>query len=152
MSFKPWLNAATDDTAAVGEKRARYPTTGIAGCCARAASDHATAAPPNTVINERRFTARSLSAFGRMPFPLAPSTGLRRNLPYPFPRQPECIPGRLERYACLACLGNGPIAIHPASNLLLHFGDHRVCEPFPLFHARCAPYPHLCHQPDVRGI
>jgi hypothetical protein len=26
------------------------PTTGIAGCCARAASGHATAAPPTTVI------------------------------------------------------------------------------------------------------
>jgi hypothetical protein len=31
------------------------PTNGIAGCCARAASGHATATPPSSVMNERRF-------------------------------------------------------------------------------------------------
>jgi hypothetical protein len=31
------------------------PTTGIAGCCARAASGHAAAAPPSRVMNARRF-------------------------------------------------------------------------------------------------
>jgi len=30
------------------------PITGIAGCCARAASGHATAAPPASVMNSRR--------------------------------------------------------------------------------------------------
>ena len=30
------------------------PTTGIVGCCARAASGHAAAAPPNSVMNWRR--------------------------------------------------------------------------------------------------
>jgi hypothetical protein len=30
------------------------PITGIAGCCARAASGHATAAPPSSVMNSRR--------------------------------------------------------------------------------------------------
>jgi hypothetical protein len=33
------------------------PITGIAGCCARAASGHAAAAPPSSVIKSRRFTA-----------------------------------------------------------------------------------------------
>ncbi len=33
----------------------RNPITGIAGCCARAASGHATAAPPRSVMNSRRF-------------------------------------------------------------------------------------------------
>ena len=32
----------------------RKPTTGIAGCCARAASGHATAAPPSSAMNSRR--------------------------------------------------------------------------------------------------
>jgi len=36
------------------------PITGIAACCARAASGHETAAPPSSVMNSRRFTAPSL--------------------------------------------------------------------------------------------
>src|SRR5262249_32971216 len=39
------------------------PITGIAGCCARAASGHATAAPPSSVIKSRRFTARCPPCF-----------------------------------------------------------------------------------------
>jgi hypothetical protein len=31
------------------------PTTGNSGCCARAASGHATAVPPSSVMNSRRF-------------------------------------------------------------------------------------------------
>ena len=31
------------------------PTTGIVGCCARAASGHVAAAPPTSVMNSRRF-------------------------------------------------------------------------------------------------
>jgi hypothetical protein len=38
--------------------RATFPT-----CCARAASGHATAAPPMSVMNSRRFTARCLPCF-----------------------------------------------------------------------------------------
>src|SRR5262249_17414155 len=34
----------------------RSPTTSIVGCCARAASGHATAAPPRSVMNSRRLT------------------------------------------------------------------------------------------------
>ena len=37
----------------------RRRTTGIAGCCARAASGHV-AATPSSVMNERRFTGRCL--------------------------------------------------------------------------------------------
>ena len=33
----------------------RNPITGSASCCARAASGHATAAPPSSVMNSRRF-------------------------------------------------------------------------------------------------
>ena len=33
----------------------KNPITGIAACCARAASGHATAAPPSSVMNSRRF-------------------------------------------------------------------------------------------------
>ena len=33
----------------------RYPITGIAGCCARAASGHAAAEPPSKLGNARRF-------------------------------------------------------------------------------------------------
>jgi hypothetical protein len=34
-----------------------YPITGTAGCCARAASGHAAAAPPSSIVNARRFNA-----------------------------------------------------------------------------------------------
>ena len=34
----------------------RKPITGSAGCCARAASGHAAAAPPSSVMNSRRLT------------------------------------------------------------------------------------------------
>jgi len=37
----------------LGDLLLRNPTTGIAGCCARAASGHA-AAPPSSVMNSRR--------------------------------------------------------------------------------------------------
>jgi hypothetical protein len=35
---------------------ARKPTTGIAGCCTRAASGHVAAVPPSSVMNSRRFS------------------------------------------------------------------------------------------------
>src|SRR5262249_27150137 len=35
------------------------PTTGTAGCCARAVSGHAAAAPPSSVMKSRRFIALS---------------------------------------------------------------------------------------------
>jgi len=39
------------------------PTTGIAGCCARAACGQATAAPLRAKMNSRRLTARYLPCF-----------------------------------------------------------------------------------------
>ena len=39
---------------ASGDVAWRNPITGIAGCCARAASGHAAAAPPSSVMNSRR--------------------------------------------------------------------------------------------------
>src|SRR5262249_49545836 len=52
-SFKPWRNAATWSDDAAEALASRYPTTGIAGCCALAASGHA-AAPPKRAMNSRR--------------------------------------------------------------------------------------------------
>ena len=43
----------------------RNPITGIAGCCARAASGHAAAAPPSSVMNSRRCIIRSPRRRGR---------------------------------------------------------------------------------------
>ena len=40
----------------------RNPITGIAGCCARAASGHAAAAPPSSVMNSRRSHSITSSA------------------------------------------------------------------------------------------
>ena len=42
----------------------RKPITGIAACCARAASGHATAAPPSRVMNSRRLTSSMGSPSG----------------------------------------------------------------------------------------
>src|SRR6516162_5161247 len=39
----------------ISELLFRNPTTGIAGCCARAANGHAAAAPPSSAMNWRRF-------------------------------------------------------------------------------------------------
>jgi len=44
-----------------GEAPLRNPITGIAGCCARAASGHAAAAPPSSVMNSRRLVCRERS-------------------------------------------------------------------------------------------
>src|SRR5262249_1448372 len=55
LSTKPRRNAATRCVVSSGDRALRYPITGIAGCCARAASGHAAAAPPRAKINARRF-------------------------------------------------------------------------------------------------
>src|SRR5262249_28792840 len=56
------LFSPMDDRYAFGEmdevgkmSPVRNPITGIAGCCARAASGHAATAPPSRVMNSRRF-------------------------------------------------------------------------------------------------
>ena len=45
----------------LGERLLRNPITGIAGCCARAASGHAAAAPPSSVMNSRRLMLSPLA-------------------------------------------------------------------------------------------
>jgi len=48
-------NAVTRFAASARERLRRNPTTGIAGCCARAASGHVATALPKNVMNSRRF-------------------------------------------------------------------------------------------------
>ena len=52
-SFRPWRNAVMSAASASDALR-RNPTTGIAGCCARAANGHATVPPPSSAMNSRR--------------------------------------------------------------------------------------------------
>src|SRR5262249_484225 len=54
-SFSPSRNAVTRSLGtSVSDPLRRNPTTGIAGCWARAASGHAAAAPPSAASNSRR--------------------------------------------------------------------------------------------------
>src|SRR5262249_19840855 len=54
VSPRPPWNPEIGRTHSAADAPLRNPTTGIADCCARAASGH-TAAPPSNVINARRF-------------------------------------------------------------------------------------------------
>jgi hypothetical protein len=54
-SFRSWRNIANRSAFVLGKEPLRILTTG-SRCCARAASGHATAAPPISVMNARRFT------------------------------------------------------------------------------------------------
>ena len=58
LSLSPWLKptkrTSFDDP---GDPLLRNPITGIAGCCARAASGRAATVPPRIVMNARRFIA-----------------------------------------------------------------------------------------------
>src|SRR6478672_8377808 len=56
-SLKPLRNPAKRLAFGSGEPECRNPMTGIAGCCARAASGHAAAAPPSMVMNARLCTS-----------------------------------------------------------------------------------------------
>ena len=53
-SFRPRRNPRDTSVNASGDWLLRKPITGIAGCCARAASGQAAAAPPRSVMNARR--------------------------------------------------------------------------------------------------
>jgi hypothetical protein len=55
VSASPRLNAAVKCALASGDLVLRNPITGIAACCARAATGHAAATPPSSVMNSRRF-------------------------------------------------------------------------------------------------
>src|SRR5215831_12127776 len=59
-SFNPWRNASTRYPSA-GDEGWRNPITGIAGCCARAPSGQAMAAPLASVMNSRRLVCRERS-------------------------------------------------------------------------------------------
>src|SRR5262245_25565408 len=50
----PRRNAVTNRVRSAGDKPLRNPITGIADCCACAASGHAVAAPPSAASNSRR--------------------------------------------------------------------------------------------------
>ena len=73
FSLRPSRNAATRDANSVGEAPFRNPTTGI-GCCARAGSGHAAAAPPRSVMNSRRLMGHTTEAISAIsaPCPHAP--------------------------------------------------------------------------------
>jgi hypothetical protein len=51
--FQAWRKARSRSVIVSGDAAWRNPTTGIAGCCARAASGHA-AVPQSSVMNSRR--------------------------------------------------------------------------------------------------
>src|SRR5262252_4016342 len=53
-SAKPWRNPAKRCVVSSGDLLLRYPITGIADCCARAAIGHAAAPPSSRPMNERR--------------------------------------------------------------------------------------------------
>src|SRR6266540_6275360 len=52
VSLRPWRNGVTRSSEIVPLRR--NPMTGIAACCALAASGHVAAAPPSSVMNWRR--------------------------------------------------------------------------------------------------
>src|SRR5262249_56047857 len=58
-SFRPWPNPVTRCAKLASEVSRRKPITGIAACCALAASGHA-AAPPSSVMKPRRLMASLL--------------------------------------------------------------------------------------------
>src|SRR5262249_44831610 len=64
-SLKPRWKAAMSGANPAGIPPARTPITGIAGCCARAASGHA-AAPPSSVMNSRRLMSDMGACFPRL--------------------------------------------------------------------------------------
>jgi hypothetical protein len=54
IAMAPCRNACVSFGLMSAGKLLRYPITGIAGCCAPAASGHVAAAPPSSVMNSRR--------------------------------------------------------------------------------------------------
>src|SRR5580704_5446181 len=60
-SASPRLNAASRGAKPSGVPSARNPTSGIAGCCACAATGHEAAAPPKSAMKSRRLIAQPLA-------------------------------------------------------------------------------------------
>src|SRR5947208_865252 len=61
-SLSPLRNAAINGSERLGDPVLRTPITGIAFCCARAASGHAAIAPARSATNFRRLMEASPSA------------------------------------------------------------------------------------------
>src|SRR6516225_6630401 len=57
MSDNPARNAASAAADSFADRKLRKPITGIAACCARAASGHATTVLPESLMNSRRLMA-----------------------------------------------------------------------------------------------
>src|SRR5262245_3060402 len=68
-SFRPCRKGSTIYAKPAAGVLLRNPTTGIAACCARAATGHAVAAPPSSVMNWRRLR----SSMGSSPEPAVPA-------------------------------------------------------------------------------
>src|SRR5262249_46405207 len=73
VSRKPCRNASSTYTESSGDRLLKNPITGIAGCCARAASGHAAAAPPSR--NSRRLMSDMGACFPRL-VPMKRSQGI----------------------------------------------------------------------------
>src|SRR5262249_41692888 len=54
VSLRPWRKAAMKFARSAGDPPCKKPTTGVAGCCARAASDQAMADPAIPLMRSRR--------------------------------------------------------------------------------------------------
>ena len=100
-SFRPWRNPRDTSVNASGDWLLRKPITGIAGCCARAASGQAAAAPPRSVMNARRPRPRVPAE--RAPGCARSGTTLDRERE-PGPRATRCGPAAsaILRFASLA--------------------------------------------------
>src|SRR5215467_3591193 len=85
-SLRPRRNAVNQWGCSPANVTLRNPITGIAACCARAASGHAAAAPPTSVMNSRRFTASDSRASHRKD-----STPRHGRLLHPTPVRNEMI-------------------------------------------------------------
>src|SRR5262249_311624 len=57
VSFKPWRKTPTRSAYGPGEVLPMYPIIGTLGCCARAASGHATLVLLKSLMNSRRLMA-----------------------------------------------------------------------------------------------
>src|SRR6266481_7293898 len=75
----PSLAKRFPDLVLSGELLLRNPITGIAACCARAASGHA-AAPPRSAMNSRRLMP-SMGTFSPVIWPVPQSGGRTLSLP-----------------------------------------------------------------------
>jgi hypothetical protein len=62
--FQALAKCAQRVLVAPGDLASSSPITGIAGCCALAASGHAAAVPPSSVMNSRRFIVSAESCLG----------------------------------------------------------------------------------------